>query len=279
MVSSSMHESSLAYISVQWSFGAFPLRKPPNRDLEHTIDLRLPRIGKRMGEPHRVAYTSISDLHWGCQQMRAREQVIHRVVPKYYQGFLVMPLGLTNASVTLQSCKQWQRHPLPLFDALTIHSRTWEGHLSQSSEIGSLVAMAEFICLDLVIKIKDAQGESHTLLGWCTEFSTTDIGNGGLPMRWWDPDIHLSDGLFRMRLTIDRVEVVIGLHRGGNRERGVVEFCFSLMIPKIEDSHGLVGVGFTKMSRLSMVHDRDFQGRKAQSEPSGQTMVNGGMRH
>jgi hypothetical protein len=197
VVCSSMQESSLAYSSVQWSFGAFPPGRPPDRDLEHTIDLRLPRIGERMGEPRGATYTSMSDLHWGCQQMRAREQDIHRVVPRYYQGILVMPLGLTNTSVTLQSCRQWQRHLFLLFDALTIHSRTWEGHLSQSNEIGSLVAMAEFIHLDLVIRMQDAQGESQTLLGQCTEFSTTDIGSGGLPMRWWDPGIHPSDGLFR----------------------------------------------------------------------------------
>jgi hypothetical protein len=82
-----------------------------------------------------------------------------------------------------------------------------------------------------------------------------------------------------MRLTTDRVEVVIGLHRGGNEVRGVVEFCFSLMIPRIEDSRGLTGVDFTKMSWPSMVHDREFQERRAQSEHGGQTMVIGGMHH
>ena len=41
-----------------------------------------------------------------------------------------------------------------------------------------------------------------------------------------------------MRLITDRVEVVIGLHHGGNVVRGVVDFLFSLMIPRIEDSHG-----------------------------------------
>jgi hypothetical protein len=98
-------------------------------------------------------------------------------------------------------------------------------------------------------------------------------------MRWWDPGIHPNDGLLRMRLTIDRVEVAIGLHHGGDEVRGVVEFCFSLMIPLIKDSHGLAGVDFTEMSWPSMVHDKGFQERRAQSKHGGQTMVIGGMHH
>jgi hypothetical protein len=127
--------------------------------------------------------------------------------------------------------------------------------------------------------MKDAHGESQTLLGRCTTFSTTDIGSGGLPMRWWGPDIHPSDGLLQMRLTTDIAEVVIGLHRGGDEVRGVVEFFFFLMIPRIEDSRGLTGVDFTEMSWLSMVHDKEFRERRPQFEYGGQTVVIGGMHH
>jgi hypothetical protein len=181
-VCSSMQGSSLAYGSGQWSFRAFPPGRPPGRDLEHTLDLRLPRTDEWMGEPRGAMYTSMIDFHWGYQQMRARELESHRFVPRYQQGFLVMPLGLTNTSVTLQSCKQWQRQLFLLFDALTIHSRTWEGHPSQLNEIGSSMAMVEFIRLDFVIKMKEAQGESQTLLGRCTLFPAAGIGSGGLPM-------------------------------------------------------------------------------------------------
>jgi hypothetical protein len=132
-----------------------------------------------MGEPRGAAYTSMIELHRGCQQMRIRESDTHRSVPRYHQGILVMPLGLTNTLVTLQSCRQLSRHLLLWFDAL---SRTWEDHLSQLSETGSLVAATETIHWDLVIRVQGAQWESQTLLEQCTEFSAADIGSGRLPM-------------------------------------------------------------------------------------------------
>jgi hypothetical protein len=41
-----MQGYSLAHGSLQWSFRVFPPRIPPNRVLENTIELRLPRIGE-----------------------------------------------------------------------------------------------------------------------------------------------------------------------------------------------------------------------------------------
>jgi hypothetical protein len=49
--------------------------------------------------------------------------------------------GLTNALVTLKSCRQWQRHILLLFDALITYNRTWEVHLNQLDETGGIVSM------------------------------------------------------------------------------------------------------------------------------------------
>jgi hypothetical protein len=46
-----MQGYSLPHGIIQWSFGEFPPRRPPNRVLEHTIELRLPRISEWMGEP------------------------------------------------------------------------------------------------------------------------------------------------------------------------------------------------------------------------------------
>jgi hypothetical protein len=73
MVYNGMQDSSLAYNSVQWSFGAFPPGRPPDRGHEHTIDLRLPKIGEGMGEPRGATYISMIEPHRGCQQMRIRE--------------------------------------------------------------------------------------------------------------------------------------------------------------------------------------------------------------
>jgi hypothetical protein len=87
---------------------------------------------------------------------------------------------------------------------------------------------------------------------------STDIGSGGLPMWRWDLSIHSSDGLSWMRLMTDKVEALIGLHHCGNVVRRVVEFFFPLMIPRIEDSHGLTCFDFTEMSWRAMIQDNEF---------------------
>jgi hypothetical protein len=182
----------------------FPPGRPPDRVLEHTIELRLPRIGEWMGEPQGETYPLMIDLHLGYHQMRAREQDTHRSASRLHYDFLVMPLGLTNALVTFQSCRQWQRHLLLLFDALIIYNRTWEVHLSQLDETGGIVAMTEVFHLDHVISAQSAQEEIQTLLDRFTEIST-GIGSGGLPIWWWDPGIHRSDRLLQMMRMIDRL--------------------------------------------------------------------------
>jgi hypothetical protein len=180
VVCGNMQGFSLAYGSGQWSFGVFPPGRPPNKVLEHTLDLRLPRIEEWMGQPQGAAYTSIIELHRGCQQMRIREPKTHRSVPKYHQGVFVMTLGLTNTLVTLQSYRHLSRHLLLWVDAL---SRTREDYQSQLSETGNLVAATETIHWDLVICVQGAQRESQIMLELCTEFSTVDVGSSRLPMR------------------------------------------------------------------------------------------------
>jgi hypothetical protein len=100
-----------------------------------------------------------------------------------------MPLALTNSLVTFQSCRKWKRNILLLFDSLIIYTRTWEVHLSQLDEIGVIVAMKKFFHLDFVVV----------------------IGNGEVPILFWDPSIHLSNRLLQVRLMTDRFEVVIGM--------------------------------------------------------------------
>jgi hypothetical protein len=118
----------LAHGSVQWSFGAFPPGRPPDRVLKHTIELRLPRISEWMGEPRGVSYPSMIDLHLGYHQMRAMEKDTHRSTSILHYDFLVMPLGLTNTLVTFQYCRKWKRNILLLFDALMVYNKTWEDH-------------------------------------------------------------------------------------------------------------------------------------------------------
>jgi hypothetical protein len=62
-----------------------------------------------------------------------------------------------------------------------------------------------------------------------------------------------------MKLTTNKVVIVIGLHHGQGDVRGVMEFCFSLVISRIEDSRGLTSIDFTEKSWSSMVHDKEFQ--------------------
>jgi hypothetical protein len=61
MVCDIMH--TWAYNSGQWSFGAFPPGRLLDIGLEHTLDLRLPRIGEWMDEPRGATYTSMIELH------------------------------------------------------------------------------------------------------------------------------------------------------------------------------------------------------------------------
>jgi hypothetical protein len=145
----------------------FPPRRPPDRGLEHTLDLRLPRIREWMGEPQGAMYTSMIELHRGCQRMRIKEPDTHRSVPRYHQEILVVPLGLTDTLVTLQSCRQLSRQILWCFDAL---SEIWEDHLNQLSQTDSPIAAIETIHWDLVIRVCGAQWESQILLGSAKSF-------------------------------------------------------------------------------------------------------------
>jgi len=61
-----------------------------------------------------------------------------------------------------------------------------------------------------------------------------------------------------MRLTTDRAKEVMDQHHGGDEVRGVVEFFFSLMIPKFEVSRRLTCIDFIEMVWPSMIHNREF---------------------
>jgi len=127
--------------------------RPHDRVLKHNTELRLPGIDEWMGEPQGEAYPSMIDLYLGYRQMRDIEQDTHKFSFRLHYDFLFMPLGLTNALVTFQSCRQWQRHLLLLFDALIIYNGPWEIHLSHLDEIGGIMAMTKVFHLDHVINL------------------------------------------------------------------------------------------------------------------------------
>jgi hypothetical protein len=91
--------------------------------------------------------------------MRDKDQGTHKIFFRLHYDFLVMPLGLTNTLVIVQSCRQWQRHLLLLFDALIICNRTWEFHLSQLDETGGIVAMSKVFNLDHMISMQSEHEE------------------------------------------------------------------------------------------------------------------------
>jgi hypothetical protein len=210
VIGSSMQEYSLAHGSVQWIFWLFLPGRPPDKVIKNTIELRLPKIGEWMGEPQEEGYLSMINLHLGYHHMRAKEKDTHRYASRLHYEFMVMPLGLTNALVTFQSCRKWKRHLLLLFDSLIIYSKTWEVHMSRLDEIGGIVAMTDFFHLDHVISAQSSQEEIQTLLDRFTDI-LVGTGSGGLPIWWWDPNIHRSDRLLQMLRMIDMVMLVIGL--------------------------------------------------------------------
>jgi hypothetical protein len=75
----------------------FPPGRPPDRVIEYTIGLRLPRINEWMGEPQRAIHLSMSYIHRGYHQTWEREHDTHRYYSRRYHELLVIPLGLTNA--------------------------------------------------------------------------------------------------------------------------------------------------------------------------------------
>ena len=75
----------------------FPPGRPSDRVIEHTIDLRLPKIEEWMGKPHIVVYPSMNEFQWGYQQTRDRGLTTNNVSFKCCYELLVTPLGLTSA--------------------------------------------------------------------------------------------------------------------------------------------------------------------------------------
>jgi hypothetical protein len=99
VIDSSVQGYSLACGSVQWSCGVFLPWRPPDGVLEHTTELRLPRIDEWMGEPQGATYSLMVNLHLGYHQMRVRESDRHKSASRLHYDLLVMPLGLTNTLV------------------------------------------------------------------------------------------------------------------------------------------------------------------------------------
>jgi hypothetical protein len=86
---------------VQWSGRVFPPGRPPDKFHENTIELRLLNIGEWEGGPQGEAYPLMINLHLGYHQMRVKVQDSHMCSSIFHYDFMVMPVGLTNALVTL----------------------------------------------------------------------------------------------------------------------------------------------------------------------------------
>ena len=92
---------TLAHSGVQWIFRVFPLGRPPNRDLEHTIEFDLRRIDDGMGEIQRVVYLLMINIDLGYHQKMEKEYDTQRSTSQLHYGFLFTTLGLTHTHQSL----------------------------------------------------------------------------------------------------------------------------------------------------------------------------------
>jgi hypothetical protein len=57
-----VEDDAIVCNGVQWVFGVFPLGRPPERGVEHTLGFDLPRINEWMDELHGSVYSWKIDL-------------------------------------------------------------------------------------------------------------------------------------------------------------------------------------------------------------------------
>jgi hypothetical protein len=108
----------------------------------------IPCIDELLDELHGTVFFTKIDLRLGYHQISIREQDIEKTTSRCHFGhfeFLVMPVGLTNAPATFQSCMnhifrgQLQKYLLVFFDDILICSRTWKEHLAHLDEVLSIM--------------------------------------------------------------------------------------------------------------------------------------------
>jgi hypothetical protein len=108
----------------------------------------IPRIDELLDDIHGKVYFLNIDLCSRYNQIRVREQDIHKTTFGFHYGhyeFLVMPFGITNSPSTFHSCmnhifnKQLRKYLLVFFDDLLIYRKTWEDHLKHLDQILSIM--------------------------------------------------------------------------------------------------------------------------------------------
>jgi hypothetical protein len=161
----------------------------------------IPRIDELLDELHGANYFTKIDLHSGYHQINMREEDILKTAFRCHYGhyeFLVMPLGLTNAPATFQSCmnhvfnKQLRKHLLVFFDDLLIYRKTWDEHLRHVDQILSIMeeqslyakeskckfGMTKVLYLGHIIEAKGVQVHQEkikAIMEWPTPKTLTEL--------------------------------------------------------------------------------------------------------
>jgi hypothetical protein len=130
MVCSGIQQYKMVYDAMQWVLGTFPSRIPLDRDFKHIIEFGSPKIDEWMDEIHGEAYSLDIYLRLEYHYSRDREQDILRIDLICYFESLVIPLGLTKAPATFQSCRKWHWNLVLFSDATSIFNKTWRVRMS-----------------------------------------------------------------------------------------------------------------------------------------------------
>lgn len=96
--------NAVVYGAAQRDLGALFLGRSIDWDIGHTSGLGLPRIDEWMDECQGALHSSKFELRVERHLIRVKEQDTRRTTLGYPYRFLNMPLRLTHASVTFQSC-------------------------------------------------------------------------------------------------------------------------------------------------------------------------------
>jgi hypothetical protein len=114
----------------------------------------------------------------GYHQVKEKKKDTHGTTFRSYYEFFVIPVEMTNAPDTLNSCMQLQRILLLLFDTLIRYNRTWEDNLWHMDESWGIMDMTKIFHLDYVVSAQGAQEEIQDIMDQCTKIPTDRVVDG-----------------------------------------------------------------------------------------------------